>query len=466
MKENKTLSELKNTRGMAVGRDRIERFQAAFRGEVIQPGDSGYETARKIWNASIDKRPGIIARCSGVADVVAAVNFARENELLVAVRGGGHNVSGRALCDDGIVIDLSGMKGIHVSAKSRVARAQGGATLGDLDRETYVFGLAVPVGIISKTGIAGLALGGGVGWLVRKYGLTCDNVLSFDIVTADGKPRVASANENEDLFWALRGGGGNFGVVTSFEFRVHPVSTVLGGLVMYPRDRAVEVLQFCRDFTQSAPEELTAYAALLHTPDGIPAVAVIACYCGDMAEGEQVFKPLRSFSTPMADMIQPMPFPQMQTLLDAAFPDGNHNYWKSTFLGDFSDDAIAVLVEHANRATSPLTVVVIEYYGGAASRVGVSETAFAQRQAQYDVAILAQWVDPGESRRHVGWARGLADSMRPFSSRAYFLNFLGEEEEDTIKAAFGPNYDRLTSIKKKYDPENFFCMNQNINPEV
>jgi FAD/FMN-containing dehydrogenase len=343
------MRELKNTKGMAVGHDRIERFQAAFRGEVIQPGDSGYETARKIWNASIDKHPGIIARCAGVADVVAAVNFARENELLVAVRGGGHNVSGRALCDDGIVIDLSGMKGIHVDAKNHSARVQAGATLSDLDRETHVFGLAVPAGVISKTGIAGLALGGGVGWLVRKYGLSCDNVLSFDIVTADGNPRVASANENEDLFWALRGGGGNFGVVTSFEFRVHPVSTVLGGLVIYPRDRAVEVLRFYRDFTQSAPEELTAYCALMHTPDGIPAVAVIACYCGDLTEGEKVFKPLRAFGSPMLDEIQPMPFPQMQTLLDAAFPDGNQNYWKSTFLRELSDDAIAVLVEHANR---------------------------------------------------------------------------------------------------------------------
>ena len=365
---------LKNTKGMAVGKDRIERFQASFRGEVIQPADFAYEKSRKIWNASIDKHPGIIARCAGIADVIAAVNFARENELLVAVRGGGHNVSGRALCDNGIVIDLSGMKGIHVNAKSRVARAQGGATLGDLDRETHVFGLAVPAGIISKTGIAGLALGGGVGWLVRKYGLTCDNVLSFDIVTADGKPRVASANENEDLFWALRGGGGNFGVVTSFEFRVHPVSTVLGGLVMYPRDRAVEVLRFYRDFTQSAPEELTAYAALLYTPDGIPAVAVIACYCGDVTEGEKVFKPLRTFGSPMVDVIQPMSFPQMQTFLDAGFPHGNHNYWKSTFLREFSDDAIVVLVEHANRATSPLTGVTIEFYGGAASRVGVSES--------------------------------------------------------------------------------------------
>ena len=466
MEENKTLCDLKNTKGMVVGYDRIERFRAAFRGEVIQPGDAGYEMARKIWNASIYKHPGIIARCSGVADVVSAVNFARENDLLVAVRGGGHNVAGKALCDDGIVIDLSGMKGIHVDAKNHTARVQGGATLGDVDRETHVFGLAVPAGLISKTGIAGLTLGGGVGWLVRKYGLTCDNVLSFDIVTADGKPRVASANENEDLFWALRGGGGNFGVVTSFEFRAHPVSTVLGGMVMYPRDRAVEVLRFYREFTQSAPVELTAYIALLHTPDGIPAVAVIACYCGDVTEGEKVFKPLRTFGSPMVDVIQPMPFPQMQTFLDAGFPHGNHNYWKSTFLRDFSDDAIVVLVEHANRATSPLSGVTIEYYGGGASRVGVSETAFAQRQAQYDVVILAQWVDPGESQRHIEWARGLADSMRPFSSGAYLLNFLGEEGEDKIKAAFGPNYDRLKAIKKKYDPENFFRMNQNIKPEV
>ena len=243
------------------------------------------------------------------------------------------------------------------------------------------------------------------------------------------------------------------------------MSTVLGGLVIYPRDRAVEVLRFYRDFTQSAPEELTAYCALMHTPDDIPAVAVIACYCGDLTEGEKVFKPLRAFGSPMLDEIQPMPFPQMQTLLDAAFPDGNQNYWKSTFLRELSDDAIAVLVEHANRATSPLTGVTIEFYGGAASRVGVSESAFAQRQAQYDLVIVAQWVDPGESQHHIGWARGLADSMRPFSSGAYLLNFLGEEGEDTIKAAYGPNYDRLMAVKKKYDPKNFFCLNQNIKPK-
>jgi hypothetical protein len=460
------IHELINIKGAVVSNDRTKQFQTAFRGEVIRPGDAGYETARKIWNASIDKHPGLIARCSGVADVVAAVTFARENELLVAVRGGGHNVAGRALCDGGIVIELSRMKGIHVDAKNRRARVQGGATLGDVDRETHVFGLAVPSGVVSKTGIAGLTLGGGVGWLVRKYGLTCDNVLSFELVTARGKPLVASAEENEDLFWALRGGGGNFGVVTSFEYRLHPVSTVLGGLIVHPRERVVDVLRFYRDFTQSAPEELTAYAALLHTPDGTPAVAVVVCYCGDLATGELVLKPLRAFGSPLMDAIQPIPFPQMQSVLDAAFPDGNQNYWKSTFLREFSDDAIGVLVDHANQATSALTAVVIEYYGGAVSRVGISDTAFAHRQAQYDLGILTQWAAPGESQRHIEWTRSLADAMRPFSSGAYLLNFLGEEGDDTIKAAFGPNYDQLVVVKKKYDPTNFFRLNQNIKPAV
>lgn len=464
MEENTTVPELINTKGSVVKHDFIKSFKTSFRGEVITPGDAGYEKARKIWNASIDRRPGIIARCLGVADVVAAVNFAREHELLVAIRGGGHNVGGKALCDGGIVIDLSLMKGIHVDSKNGTARVQGGATLGDVNGETHVFGLAVPLGIVSKTGIAGLTLGGGVGWLVRKYGMTCDNVLSFDIVTADGQPRVANADENEDLFWALRGGGGNFGVVTSFEYRLHPVSTILGGLILYPRDRAMEVLQFYRDFTQSAPEELTAYAALLHTPDGMPVVGIIACYCGDLTKGEEVLKPLREFSSPLVDAIQPMPFPQMQSLLDAGFPDGNQNYWKSTFLREFSDDAIEVLVDHASQATSPLTVAVIECYGGAASRVGVSDTAFAHRQEQYSLGILSQWMDPAESQRHIEWTRGLAEAMHPFSSGAYLLNFLGEESHDTVKAAFGPNYDRLVEVKKKYDPTNFFRLNQNIKP--
>jgi FAD/FMN-containing dehydrogenase len=458
--------ELINSKGDVVSENRIEEFRLRFRGEVIPPDDAAYDTARRIWNASVDRRPGMIARCSGAADVVDAVNFARENGLLVAVRGGGHNVGGRALCDDGMVIDLSRMRGIHVDAKNRTARVQAGATLGDVDRETHLFGLAVPAGVVSETGIAGLTLGGGVGWLVRKYGLTCDNVLSFDIVTAEGKLLTASAEDNGDLFWALRGGGGNFGVVPSFEYRLHPVSTVLGGMIVYPRDQAIEVLRFYRTFTQSAPEELTAYAGLLHTPDGMPAVAVVACYCGDLTEGEHVLKPLREFGSPLLDALQPMPFPQMQSLLDGSFPAGNYNYWKSTFLRELSDEAIDVLVEHANRATSQLTAVVIEYYGGAASRVGVSETAFAHREAQYDVGILTQWTDPGESQRHIEWTRSLADALRPYSSGAYLLNFLDEEGDDTIRAAFGENYRRLVEVKNKYDPTNFFRLNQNIKPKV
>src|SRR5512132_2696253 len=287
--------ELINSKGDVVSENRIEEFRVGFRGEVIHPDDAAYDTARRIWNASVARHPGIIARCSGAADVVDAVSFARENELLVAVRGGGHNVGGRALCDGGMVIDLSRMRGIHVDAKNRTARVQAGATLGDVDRETHLFGLAVPAGVVSATGIAGLTLGGGVGWLVRKYGLTCDNLLSCDVVTAEGKLLTASASENEDLFWALRGGGGNFGVVTSFEYRLHPVHTVLGGLILHPRENAVDVLRFYRSFTQSAPEELAAYAGLLHTPDGTPAVAVVACYCGDLVTGEHALKPLRGF---------------------------------------------------------------------------------------------------------------------------------------------------------------------------
>jgi FAD/FMN-containing dehydrogenases len=330
---------------------------------------------------------------------------------------------------------------------------------------THVFGLAVPAGVVSKTGIAGLALGGGVGWLVRKYGLTCDNVISFDIVTADGKARVASASDNDDLFWALRGGGGNFGVVTSFEFRAHPVSTVLGGLIIYPRNQAGDVFRFFRDFTQSAPRELTAYAALMHTPDGIPAIAVIACYCGDVTEGEEVLKPLRAFNSPLADMIQPMPFPQMQTLLDGAFPDGIQNYWKSTFLRELSDDAIGVLVEHANRATSPLAGVLSSTMGEL--QVRLASPKLLSRNVRPSIPLHPCTMD-GYGRvpapyqvgsRFVGFAKS-------FLERWYLLNFLGEEGEDTIRAAFGPNYDRLMAVKKKYDPNNFFRLNQNIKPAV
>jgi len=453
-----------NRAGDAIADEPIAQFRAGCRGAIIGPSDAGYDTARRIWNASVDKRPGLIVRCTGLADVIAAVNFAREHDLLVAIRGGGHNVGGRALCDGGLVIDLSRMKGIYVDARRGRARVQPGVLLGELDRETHVYGMAVPAGVVSKTGVAGLTLGGGVGWLVKKYGLTCDNVISFEIVTADGQVRQVSADEHPDLFWALRGGGGNFGVVTSFEYRLCPVSTVLGGLVVHPRDRAMELLQRYRDLTASAPDELGTYAALLHTPDGAPAAAIVVCYSGDLAEGTRLLEPLRRFGPPLIDAVQPMPFPVMQTVFDAAVPDGNQNYWKSTFLRELSDEAIGTIVRYANAATSPLSAVLVEQYGGAASRVAPDATAFAQRHAQYDLGILGQWTRREEAERHIAWTREFADAMAPYRSGDYLLNFLGEGEDEAIAAAFGPNHARLVEVKTKYDPTNLFRVNHNIQP--
>ena len=455
---------LVNQAGGAVDASRIEQLRGACRGPVIRPGDAEYDSARRIWNASIDKHPGVIVQCSGLADVIAAVRFARDNDLLVAIRGGGHNVGGRAVCDGGLVIDLSRMKGIHVDARARRVRVQPGVTLGELDRETHVHGLVVPAGVVSRTGIAGLTLGGGVGWLVRKHGMTVDNVISFEVVTADAEVLTVSADEHPDLFWALRGGGGNFGVVTSFEYQAHPLTMVLGGLILHPRAQAIDVLRFYRDFTASAPDELATYAALLCAPDGSPVVGFVACYSGDLAEGERVLSTLRGFGSPILDAIQPMPFPVMQTLFDAAVPDGNQNYWKSTFLRELSDAAIDTIVTHANEASSPLTAVLVEQYGGAASRVPDDATAFGNRRADYDLGILTQWVDPADSERHISWTRRFADAMAPFRSGAYLLNFLGEEGADTIRAAFGPNYERLAAVKSRYDPTNFFRVNQNIVP--
>jgi FAD/FMN-containing dehydrogenase len=443
----------------------IQAIKANFHGELFQPSDSGYDHARKIWNASINKNPALIARCSGVADVVTAVNFARENNLLTAIRGGGHNVGGRALCDDGIVIDLSQMRSIHVDPEKRTVRAQGGATLGDLDRETHVFGLAVPSGVVPKTGIAGLTLGGGVGWLIRKYGMSIDNLLSCQIVIADGSVLTASATENPDLFWALRGGGGNFGVVTSLEFQAHPVHTVVGGMVVYPRAAAVDVLRNFRDYLESAPDEVTAYAAFLHTPDGTPVIGIVLCYCGDPAEADRVLAPLRKFGSPLVDAVQPMPFPAMQAMFAPSFPDGNHNYWKSCLLRKLSDDAITTTVNQANQMTSPLSFIVLEYYGGAAGRVANDATAFAHRDLPWDILIPAQWTNAAETAIHRDWARATEQALRAFSTGAHILGALDVESEDVVEKTFGANLPRLAAIKSKYDPANFFRVNQNIKPD-
>jgi hypothetical protein len=442
----------------------IKPFRSAFNGQIFEPADAGYDQARQIWNASVSKHPRVIARCSGLADVVAAVNFGRANNLLTAVRGGGHNVGGRALCDDGLVIDLSAMRSVFVDAAARRVQVQGGATLADIDRETHVFGLAVPSGIVARTGIGGLTLGGGVGWLLRKYGMSIDNLLSAQVVTADGRVLTASASENDDLFWALRGGGGNFGVVTNFEFQAHALTTILGGLLLYPRGVAFDVIRHFRDFMASAPDELTAYVALLHGPDGSPLVGVIPCYCGNVADGERVLQPLRKFGSPVVDGIQPMPFPAMQSLLGPSFPDGNHNYWKSTLQRELPDAAISAIVEHANSLHSPLSFIVLEYYGGAAGRVATDATAFPHRNLPWDILFIAQWTDPAQTNTHRDWARSGEEKLRPFSQNAHLLSALDVETADVIKTAFGANLPRLAAIKKKYDPTNFFRVNQNISP--
>ena len=460
----KMIGTLTDTHGASIAQEKITQFRDGLDGQGIAPGDSQYESARRIWNASVDKKPGLIVQCESSDDVVKAIKFARANDIQVAVRGGGHNVAGRALCDNGLVIDMSRMRKIDVDAETRTVTAQAGCTLGDLDAATHPHGLVVPAGIFTKTGIAGLTLGGGVGWLVRKYGLTCDNVLSFEVVIADGKVVTASADENDDLFWGLRGGGGNFGVVLTFTYRAHPLTTVLGGLLVHPQSRAGEVLRFYREFMDGAPDELTAYAAMLHTPDGDPVAAIVPCWCGDLDEGEKYLQPLREFGPPLVDAVKTIPFPEMQALFDEAFPDGNQNYWKSTFVKQLSDEAIDVLVEHANTMPSPLTAVVVELYGGAMARVGSDETAFGHRTSDYDIGILSQWTDTADTEKNVAWTRSLYDALQPHASGAFLLNFLGQEDDAVIRASFGSNYDRLAALKRKYDPENFFRQNHNIRP--
>ena len=441
-----------------------ESLRSNFSGDILQPGNPGYDSARRIWNASVDKRPALIAQCTGTADVITAVTFARDNNLLTAVRGGGHNVGGRALCDEGIVIDLSRMRGVSVDPHDRVVRVQGGATLGDLDRETHAFGLAVPCGVVPKTGIAGLTLGGGVGWLIRKYGMTIDNLVSCQVVNAHGKVLTASATENDDLFWALRGGGGNFGVVTSLVFRAHSVHTIIGGLVLYPRPAATDVIRNFRDYIESAPDEITAYAALLHAPDGTPMVGVAVCYCGDPEEGDRVLRPLRGFGTPLVDTVAAIPFPAMQSLFAPSFPDGNYNYWKSSLHAELSDEAIETVVARGNLMQSPLSAVVIEYYAGAAGRVPNDATAFPYRDLPWDIVIAAQWTDARETPTHRDWARGTENALRPFATGAHILAAL--DVDDAVPTAFGANLPRLSAIKGKYDPENFFRVNQNIKPAL
>ena len=448
--------------------DSVIELSSRFSGQLLQPTDAGYEEARKVHNGLVDKRPALIARCRGVADVVDAVNLARKLNLEVAVRGGGHNVAGRATVDRGLMIDLAPMKGIHVDPHTRTARAQGGVTWAELNRETQLHGLAVTGGVVSTTGIAGLTLGGGLGWLMGKYGLALDNLLSLELVTAEGRVLRASKEEEPDLFWALRGGGGNFGVVTSFEYQLHPVGPmVTGGLVAHPFERARDVLRFYRDFTASLPDEMSVFGGLLHAPDGSGAklAAMVTGHCGSLAAGETAARPLKQFGPPAMDAVGPIPYCQLNAMLDGGFPKGALNYWKSSFLARLSDEAIDTMIDCFARCPAPMGALLLEHFHGAATRVGVSDTAFPHRANGFNLLVLSEWVEPAHTERCIEWARKTYAAMEPFMAPGRYVNYLADDEPgDPTAAAYGPNYRRLQQLKAKYDPSNFFHVNQNIRP--
>jgi FAD/FMN-containing dehydrogenase len=445
----------------------IPELRASLRGLLLQPADAGYDAARTVDNAMIDRRPALIARCAGVADVLTAVRFARTHDVLVSVRGGGHNVAGNAVCDGGLVIDLSPMKGIRVDPAARTVQAQAGVTWGELDAETQAFGLATTGGVISTTGIAGLTLGGGVGWLNGRFGLACDNLLAADVVTADGRFLKASEKENADLFWGLRGGGGNFGIVTSFEYRLHPLGPmVLSGPVFHPAARARDVLRFYREFSATEPEEMTTYAGLLTGPDGTPLVGIVPCFAGPPDQGEKHVERLRKFGPPAVDMLGAMPYLAVQRMFNDAFPPGRYNYWKSSLAPQISDALIDAVVEHMARVPSPHSAVMLEHYHGAYSRPAPTATAYSHRRPTYDVVIISNWTSPADNERNIKWTRDLFAAVKPQVSPAAYVNFLDADEgAERIRAAYGENYARLVALKRAYDPTNFFRMNQNVTPD-
>ena len=450
--------------------DAVTTLASTFTGQLLRPGDAGYDEARKVHNGLIDKRPALIARCRGLADIADAVKMARDRKLEVAVRGGGHNVAGRATIDGGLMIDLSLMKGIHVDPKARTARAQGGLTWNEFNRETQLHGLATTGGVVSTTGIAGLTLGGGLGWLMGKHALALDNLLSVDLVLADGRILTASKDDNADLFWALRGGGGNFGVAASFEYRLHPIGPIVtGGFIAYPFSAAWDVLRFFRDATASLPDEFTVFAGLIHAPDGsgMKLVALVLCHCGPLGAGESAVQPIKKFGSPAMDVIGPMPYSQVNSMLDAAYPRGALNYWKSNFLSSLSDEAIRTMIDCFAKCPTPMGQLLLEHFHGAVTRVGVTDTAFPHRAPGYNLLVLSEWMDPKDNNACTAWARDSYTAMQPFMGSGRYVNYLGDDEPgDPVAAAYGPNHRRLQQVKAKYDPQNFFHMNQNIRPQA
>ena len=434
--------------------------------QLLREGDPGYDEVRRVWNGMIDRRPAIIARCSTADDVVDAIALARAQGLQVSVRGGDHSTAGAAVCEGGLMIDLSPMRGIHIDPVLRVARVEPGNRWKEVDEAAQAHALATTGGTVSDTGIAGLALGGGLGWLAGRYGLTCDNLLAVEIVTAEGARLRASEDENPDLFWAVRGGGGNFGVVTSFEFRLHAVGpTIYGGMVAHPLERAREVLRFYRDYCASNPDEVNTACAMMTTPDGTKIVAIAACHCGIIEDGEEALRPIKEFGPPILDQMGPIPYLALQTALDDAFPRGRRYYWKSALVTELRDGLIDGMPEQFAGALSPHTVFLLQQIGNAANRVPSEATAFAHRDARWDALVLAGWDDGSEDEKQIAWSRQVYESWRPFCSDASYTNALsGEDSERDVQSSYGSAYSRLAEIKARYDPTNFFRMNANIKP--
>jgi hypothetical protein len=451
----------------------IEQLKGSFRGELIQPTDAAYESARKVHNGMIDKRPRLIARCVDVADVIAAVHFGASNEMLTAIRGGGHNGAGLGTCDDGLVIDLSRMKGIRVDPAHRTVRVEAGCVWGDVDHATHAFGMATPCGFVSSTGVAGLTLGGGIGYLTRRFGLTIDNLLSVDVVLANGTLVTASSEENADLFWAVRGGGGNFGVITSFEFRLHPIGMVQFGPTFWPIEEAANILSAYRDFIKKAPEYVGGFFAFLVVPPApmFPehlhlkkVCGIVWCSTGSAEQTEDALKPMRSLGNPLLDHVGPAPFPVVQSLFDPLFGPGLQWYWRADNFTELSDDAIARHVEHGSKVPTMLSTMHLYPVNGAPQRVGKNDTAYSFREALFVEVIVGVDPDPANAQKITSWCKDYWEALHPFSAGGAYVNFMMEEGQDRVQASYRENYHRLTEIKKKYDPKNFFRVNQNIRP--
>jgi hypothetical protein len=450
----------------------LQALQAQLRGTVVQPGDAGYDEARKVYNAMIDKTPRLIARCADVADVMACVNFARESKMLLAVRGGGHNGGGLGVCEDGMVIDLSALRGIRVDPKAHTVRVEGGCKWGDVDHATHAFGMATPAGIISTTGVGGLTLGGGIGHLSRRYGLTIDNLLAVDVVLADGRFVTASANENEDLFWAVRGGGGNFGVVTSFEFRLHSLSTVVAGPTLWPLERAAEVMKWYRDFIPKAPAELNGFFAFLTVPPGPPfpehlhlkkMCGVVWCYAGGAEQADKALEPVRALN-PALYGVGPMPYPMLQSAFDGLYPPGHQWYWRADFVNELPDEAIALHVEHGSRMPTMQSSMHLYPIDGAVHRVGRKDTPFDYRDAKWASVIVGVDPDPANRELITTWCKDYWEALHPYSAGGAYVNFMMDEGQDRVQATYREHYPKLGAIKQKYDPGNLFRVNQNIKP--